>query len=115
MISPKGGGARSEPLLPSRLAGSAYGVGSAYEPPKMLLLPKPTGHSALGAGGPPSSWLHGSAAAARSRGLSATIGSASPLSTASTKSCRYSFMAGHTAPSRMSFHTAAPKVRVATA
>ena len=27
-----------------------YGVGSAYEPPKMLELPKPVGHSLFGAG-----------------------------------------------------------------
>jgi hypothetical protein len=66
--------------------GSAYGVGSGYEPPKMSVFPNVAGQSCCGAG---------------------RVGSvASPAAVPSTTSCRYASIAGQSAALRASFQVA---------
>jgi hypothetical protein len=80
------------PDSPRRLSGlvvwnESYGVGSAYEPPKISELPKVAGQSCWGAG---------------------AAGTVVPLVMASCAAARHVSTAGQSAALRVSFHTAAP-------
>jgi hypothetical protein len=71
----------------TRQIGLNYGVGSAYDPPKISELPKVAGQSCCGAG---------------------FVGTAVPFCTATWAAARHASMAGQSAALRVSFQTAAP-------
>src|SRR5574341_2678190 len=82
-----GAGSPTRPVL-------VQGVGSAYEPPKISELPNVAGQACCGEG---------------------TVGTAVPFAIAACAAARQVSIAGQSAALRVSFHTTAPYVLVATA